>query len=242
MHHKNYRLPLQRVFLSVLLVFLGACQRSAAHLETAPLSEWPEIRTVAILPVQNGTGRLVRLSFSPGVLSNAWDRVRRKAFVTDVEYEGGRTLLTQLEYQLAEHLSKKGYRVLDHENVRRRYEQLSADSKALSLEDLRSAIPADAYCYVLLNHWAGDDFAYEGSITAGHHVSLISAADGKMLWQETRGNREYRLAGSSADRDEAVRGRSAYFVARQSILLTLTADMIRALPSCPKFSSNPLSK
>jgi len=235
-------------FFAVLLGFIlwgeGCLHRSALR-TIAPLNQWEGIRSVAVLPVQNATGGLVRLSYSPGFLASRWSQVRRKHFVRDVEYEGAGDLTNRIEDDLVNSLEAKNYQVLQRSEVEKVGRWIEVFKDQFALSRLRKSIPADAYLLVIITDWEGDAFAYERTMKAGFNAMLIRGDDGYLLWQAERERAEYRpytkeseLKETFVNKDIRLSERRLYVQYRKEILGELSHDILESFPPAAPVKTN----
>lgn len=187
------------VLTALLVTALGAGDVSAWNpfgrkkpLEAADPEMMKLVSLIAVLPVQNQTGRTIRRDPSLFERAAGWFPRSKNKFKPSPRSD----IPAFLEYEIKESLKRSGYSVIAPQEMNRVMKALQDQEGTVDLARLHSVCKADAYLYTGLVRWDGGN-VWRRKLRAGYDLKLIEPSSGNVIWQRFRKSKSLQLDASA---------------------------------------------
>lgn len=164
-------------------------KKSSAALDPEKLRA---VSLIAVLPVQNQTGRTVRREPSLFEAAVGWFNRSPNKFKARPRSD----IPAFFEFEIKEALKRSGYSVIAPKEVERVMKAIQDEQGTVDLVRLHAICRADAYLYTGLLRWDNKD-TWRRKLRAGYDLKLIEPADGAVLWQQSKKTKTFELDASA---------------------------------------------
>lgn len=176
------------------LFLFSACQSTSFKGELMPAdtdSHFSQpIYSVAVLPVQNATGRKLELYSGKGSLVERGiykvvDSLAKSSPSSSSDTQDVRFVQNQIVSSAGEALKRKGFVLADSHLAAQKFYELTHQHQDVTPFELSLSIPADSFLMIIINRWDPEEFFEEGRIRASFDINLFRTADSALLWKKS---------------------------------------------------------
>ena len=140
--------------------------------------------------------------------------------------EVGEPLRQKFQRELIYEVLRKNYGSIQLSDVTRRYNVLASYREDIPFDELQKLLPADAYLFVTVTEWKGEDFYDSSVVKAGAQAVLVMPNQAEPVWQDDFSNIEFEIA----------QGLGGYARARQVLFKRIASRLLRKLPEKPELA------